>query len=478
MDPTGRAICKGKRRLRRRLRTSGNGISNVDIQEGRDMTRQHDLRPTLTSCICLCCVIVFLISGCKKSEDNVTGPDTVAPTVAVSSPANNSIVIDSVVVLVNASDNVGVQKVEFYIDGNLVLTRAVPPWQYSWNVLSLSAGSIHTILAKAYDAAGNVGSSQTTIVTVQKSDKIAPTVTISTPIPNAVVTDSILVTATANDNVGVTKVEIYVDGALVSSLTASPWAFEWVVANLPLNSSHSLTARAYDASNNIGNSLAVPVTVTRSQSLHFGGSDYVTLPSSASLVNFGNQVTMEAWVKMDSYPSPGAGFNILSSGNENEYVLGLLASGKIGVTMDYINPQVNAMFIGKSSLLPNIWYHLAVVYDGSVESIYINGALDTSFVTAGGNVHVNRVDNISIGVYTWNNYANHNGYMVGLIDEVRVWNIGRTQNQIQTNMNKSLVGNESGLMGYWKFDGNAIDSSPNGNNGIITGSPTFVITNR
>ena len=40
----------------------------------------------------------------------------------------------------------------------------------------------------------------------------------------------------------------------------------------------------------------------------------------------------------------------------------------------------------------------------------------------------------------------------GEIDEVRVWNAVRSQGQIQSNMYLSLVGNEPGLMGYWRLD--------------------------
>ena len=40
----------------------------------------------------------------------------------------------------------------------------------------------------------------------------------------------------------------------------------------------------------------------------------------------------------------------------------------------------------------------------------------------------------------------------GLIDEVRIWDIARTENQIRSDMNKQLKGDESGLVGYWKFD--------------------------
>jgi len=43
-------------------------------------------------------------------------------------------------------------------------------------------------------------------------------------------------------------------------------------------------------------------------------------------------------------------------------------------------------------------------------------------------------------------------YFKGLIDEVRVWNKGRTQDQIKNSMYSTLSGNEAGLVYYWRFD--------------------------
>mgnify|MGYP001609209025 FL=1 len=91
-------------------------------------------------------------------------PDTTPPTVAIISPVNGATIGSSVTIKVSATDNVGVAKVEIYIDGTLKVTDTTSPYTYKWNTRKVATGS-HTITAKAYDAAGNTAS---TIVSVYK----------------------------------------------------------------------------------------------------------------------------------------------------------------------------------------------------------------------------------------------------------------------------------------------------------------------
>jgi hypothetical protein len=214
------------------------------------------------------------------------------------------------------------------------------------------------------------------------------------------------------------------------------------------------------------------------EAIKFNGStDYVALPSSAFLTSFTNRITIEAWIKLEAI----LGENIISSGNENEYAFSVYPSGKLGVTMVEVNPQLNHAFIGKTSLTTGKWYHVAVSYDGSTEILYVNGILDTAFTTS-GNVSTNQyTKHITIGAYTWNDGANniyHSTFIDGTIDELRIWNITRSQTQLQTYMNQELSGSEIGLVGYWNMNGNVQDKTANGNNGTIYGNPTFVTTTR
>ena len=62
-------------------------------------------------------------------------------------------------------------------------------------------------------------------------------------------------------------------------------------------------------------------------------------------------------------------------------------------------------------------------------------------------------------------------YFNGLIDEVRIWNVARTQDEIQAAMSHHLEGTEEGLVGYWRMDEGSgqmlVDYSYNGNHGQL-----------
>jgi hypothetical protein len=96
------------------------------------------------------------------------GGDTTAPTVSITAPTAGATVSGTVAVNASASDNVGVSKVEFYVDGALRATATTSPYSWSWDTTAFANGA-HSLVAKAYDAAGNIGTSSTVSVTVSNT---------------------------------------------------------------------------------------------------------------------------------------------------------------------------------------------------------------------------------------------------------------------------------------------------------------------
>ena len=94
--------------------------------------------------------------------------DTTAPTTSITAPAAGATVSGTTLVTAAASDDVGVTRVEFHVDGALQSTDTAAPWEWSWNTTSFSNAS-HSLSSKAYDAGGNAGTSGTVTVTVSNA---------------------------------------------------------------------------------------------------------------------------------------------------------------------------------------------------------------------------------------------------------------------------------------------------------------------
>ena len=96
------------------------------------------------------------------------------------------------------------------------------------------------------------------------------------------------------------------------------------------------------------------------------------------------------------------------------------------------------------------WLHLAIVRERPVVHVYINGRLVQTHHAAtatGSDDHHTDMDELRIG----GRQHTPLGFR-GRIDEVRLWRVARTAEQIAASMTRSLDGDEPGLIGYWRFD--------------------------
>jgi hypothetical protein len=154
----------------------------------------------------------------------------------------------------------------------------------------LAADTVYQLTVRATDAAGNEqvtpgGSVRTLPVPV---DGEAPTVTLTSPGP-VTVSGTVLIQATATDNVGVTGVQFAVDGvALGGPDTTAPYTVAWDSTTAPYGP-HTITAEARDAANHVTTATVV-VTVgavtTTPHYLEFDGvDDYAVVADAAAFLN-------------------------------------------------------------------------------------------------------------------------------------------------------------------------------------------------
>ena len=186
--------------------------------------------------------------------------DTQAPTVSITSPTGGK--VSSVVAVdISSTDNVGVTRAELYVNGSKIATDLLSPFAFAWDTAGYADGS-YTLVAKAYDAAGNVGTSSSVAVTLG-NDSSAPVISsLSLTDGMAISPLQESISASATDNKGVAKISLAINGKEVAVAYGSSISYKWNTRNLP-NGTYGVTARAWDAAGNtISKSVSVSKTVT------------------------------------------------------------------------------------------------------------------------------------------------------------------------------------------------------------------------
>jgi hypothetical protein len=193
-----------------------------------------------------------------------TGVDTQPPAISIANPVADSTATGLVPVTVTASDNIGVTKVELRINGTTVATDTNTPFGFSWDSTSVDNGSA-TLVAYAFDAAGNAAASGAVSVNVANAtpalgtaDTTAPVVVITSPTGGAV-KGMVSVTTQASDNSGAAGItqSRYIDGVLKASASGAALKFGWNTRKYP-KGTHDLRLVGRDAA---GNTASVSVQV-------------------------------------------------------------------------------------------------------------------------------------------------------------------------------------------------------------------------
>lgn len=170
--------------------------------------------------------------------------DATAPAIALTAPADGATVVGPVALTADASDAVGVARVEFLINGVPVGSDVSAPYAVGWDASGLLGPA--TVTATAIDEAGNL---QTSTARTVLPDTLAPMVALTTPGPGDRVTGRVTLTAVASDNVAVHHVEFLIDGVVVGTDATPPYVFVWDSSRA--GSRATLSVRAVDANGNV-----------------------------------------------------------------------------------------------------------------------------------------------------------------------------------------------------------------------------------
>ena len=210
------------------------------------------------------------------------------------------------------------------------------------------------------------------------------------------------------------------------------------------------------------------------------GGSWVEIDNSETLDKITEQVTVSAWIKPTDFPNSYA--PIIFRGDERvpgvknrSYILYLKNNGTIQMATSPGGGGEASFYSSNGAIKLNTWYHVACVIDAkkNVMKLFIDGIeVGNRNFRNQKSFYKSRLP-LRIG-WTHEEERPTQSPFVGQIDEVRVWNIARSEADIRSNMNTQFNGDEPGLVGYWKFDeeteGRISDSSLNKNDGKLIGN--------
>jgi len=201
-------------------------------------------------------VVVFVQGECDENGD------CPPKSVKVVTPVDGSTVCGEVTIEAAATDDVGIAEMEFFVDGDSLGVDVESPFQKDWDTADNEKGE-HVVKVLARDTAGYEAFA-TVVVNVDNSGGACdnlPNVSIDFPDDGAYVDGVVEIVAKASDDIGVLKVQFFIDNALVSEDNTVPYKVEWDTSEFD-EGAHTIKTIAYDTADQMG-LLQIQVTVDR-----------------------------------------------------------------------------------------------------------------------------------------------------------------------------------------------------------------------
>ncbi|CAK0761027.1 hypothetical protein CCP2SC5_280011 [Azospirillaceae bacterium] len=218
--------------------------------------------------------------------------------------------------------------------------------------------------------------------------------------------------------------------------------------------SHSFSESGAVASWDFGNS-----PTSGSAALTLDGSGRIEVANTNAL-QINGALTIESWLQFGGATAGGEIVNALS--NKAGYKLWVDEnSGRLKFEIGN-GSVVESIDADAASLSDHSWHHVAASYDGSAVKLYIDGAAIAGRTDVGPNALTQSSSStLSMG-----------GGLIGALNEVSLWSLARSQNQIIEDRTHSFSGKENEMAGYWAFDGNLTNASSSGatDDGALVGT--------
>jgi len=212
----------------------------------------------------------------------------------------------------------------------------------------------------------------------------------------------------------------------------------------------------------------------------FSGADNnsaITFPvdSAHQITGF---MTVEGWFKFDSFNTHNTlliceGSTAAEASSNVLYSLRCTAANTFEYKHEYgTDTSESKTFTLDANLVADTWYHIALTRD-TVTAVEIVSLIirdtDGTVIESESTSYTNTPANGTSSFLTLGNYQSNAACFNGKMKEIRLWSDARTTAELTDNMNDILVGNEAGLVGYWRLDGigAAVDITSNQVNGVM-----------
>jgi len=199
-----------------------------------------------------------------------------------------------------------------------------------------------------------------------------------------------------------------------------------------------------------------------------GDGDYVVIQDDPSL-DMTNGFTIAAWIYLESYTEWAS---LVTKGTDaNNYTIhqsGPAGGSEYGHLRFTGTLATLPLYLESDTQIPlQEWHHVAITFDGSALTFYLDGGADGGGALTGP--LVTNDEPMHIGA----DFPFADEFWHGAIDEVKIWNEALAAKHVKTAMNGHSSPKANALAGLWRFDEaagtTADDRSKNRNDGVLMG---------
>ncbi len=421
--------------------------------------------------ISLLCAFTLFVGGCKDEPTAVSKSGTISGTITSDSGATlqGAFVITQPGTSSVTTDNVGAYKIENVSAGTYTVTASKIGYFDRSVSITVNGGQTTTanivLTSKGPNKAPELPHNPSCgdSATVYEGDTVNVSWICSDPDADDLTYELRYGTALPLKSSDTISTSLKIAGATFSHFTAGNTYYWQVIAR--------------DSHGHVSSGPIWKLKCVSEYAISLDENAYLEVADNESLSLSPGSFTVEFWFKPAKL---GSDFSwVVDKGSSNptiDYLVGLdyfYNSGRIrfisrGLANDLISTTVPAV---------GTWYHVAAVQDiaaGKV-SLYVNGVLESQTTLKGSGV--TNKDSLLIGARFGATLIAGESFS-GLIDEVRIWNVARSNNEIRSNMNSHVNPNSTQLVSYFTMNEGqgkeTQDKSINHFNASIVGKSSWV----